>query len=414
MPAFVYQAIDHLGQETRGTVDASDAREAAQTLRNDSIYVVSIKLATQASASAFADPSVGKILQALSPGQYMPVGKGDLIFLFRQISLMLRAGHTIVEALQANQEMVGKRKLRRALAAMVEFIENGGSLSGSVAEHKKVFPPLASKLLEAGERSGELDMILDRLADDMERNLDIKRQLVTAFTYPSIVFLMAVTVSVALVGWVIPRFARFLTSRSVDLPPITRFLLDISAWFQDWGSTVGLVSLLVVFGSLVAYTTKPGKRWIDGMLLNMPIVGQVILSSSLAQATWTMAMQLRSGITLLDSLRIVEAIIGNQVIATAFGKAAEGILSGQPVSAALKQRGIPRLVRHMSAIGEQSGEMDGVMEALGKYYRRDLQARVKMLAAWVEPALILIVGGMVATVYLAFFQAALKVSTGGM
>lgn len=414
MPVFVYQAIDQQGQESRGTVEAADTREATRTLRSNAVYVVDIKPAAEASAGALYETSAGSWQSLLSPGQYLSVSKGDIIFLFRQIALMLKAGHTIVQALDANREMVGKQRLRRALGRMIDVIEAGGSLSSAVAAQRSLFPPLVSRLLEAGEQSGEVEVILERLADDMERRQDIKRQLIAAFTYPAMVFFAALLVTVALVAWVIPRFAHFLTRRSVDLPPVTQFLLDVSDWFQIWGQTLGIVVLLTVFGSLVAYTTKPGKYFIDAIILRMPIIGKAVSSSAMAQATWTLSMQLRSGITLLRSFRIAEDVTGNLVVAGAFGKAADGILAGQPVSVALHQPGIPRLVRHMSAVGEQSGALDGVMEALGEYYRRDLQARVKMLATWVEPILILVVGGMVATVYLAFFQAALKVSTGGM
>lgn len=408
MPLFSYVALDQAGREQNGEVEAVNAREAAAALRNQSVYVVSIS-----EGGGAAMQGLRARMPSLSPKQYLPVRSNDLVFMFRQLALMLRSGHTVVQALEASREMVFKHGLRRALGQMIEHIESGGSLSRSIARQGDLFPPVVAKLLEAGEQSGEVDTILERLADDMERRQDLKRQMGTALTYPMIVFVMAIGVSTALVGWVIPRFARFLTSRDAELPPVTQFLLDISDWFQDWGPTLGVVTLVWVLGILVSATTRPGKKAIDRVLLAMPVVGKVVSASALAQATWTLAMQLRSGITLLNGLRITRDVLGNQVMAAAFGDASERILAGQSLSTALRRREIPHLVSHMAAIGERSGQLEGVMQALGEYYQKDLQGRVKMLAAWVEPAMIVFVGGLVAVVYLAFFQAALKVSSGG-
>lgn len=413
MALYSYVALDQRGQEQSGELEAASPREAATALRNQAVYVVSVTAGGGGAGSGRRRGWRGW-LELLSLRRYLPVRPLDLVFLFHQLALMLRSGHTVVQALDANREMASKLRLRQALGALSHDIQGGASLSRSMAAQKGLFPPQVSKLLEAGERSGEIDNILDRLAEDLERRQDVKRQLTTALTYPAIVFFMALGVSIALVGWVIPRFAGFLSSRGVDLPPITRFLLDLATWFETWGGTVGATLLLALLAVFIAATTHRGARLMDAVLVRTPVIGKVILASGLAQATWTMAMQLRSGISLLASLRITRDVTSNRALGEAFGQAGDEILSGRPLSAALRRPPIPQLVSHMAAIGERSGELDAVMESLGEFYRKDLQARVKALAAWVEPLLILIVGGMVAVVYLAFFQAALKVSTGGM
>ncbi|AGA89490.1 type II secretory pathway, component PulF [Thioflavicoccus mobilis 8321] len=404
MPVFEYLALDADGAERVGQVEAPDERAAAVQLREARIFALSIR---DPAVSGRDESGLGR----LAPRRYLRTSQGDLVFLFRQLALMLRAGHTVVQALEANREMAVKFQLRNALGRMRDLIDDGGSLSRALAAEKRVFPPMVSKLIEAGEKTGEIEEILERLAEDMERRLDIKRQLITALTYPGLVFLIAVVVSAALVGWVIPRFAVFLTSRGKELPGVTQFLLDLADWFQDWGAIFGGGLGLFVFALLAAYTTRAGKRVIDTLLLKIPVVGGTLRSAALGQAASMLSMQLRSGITLLQSLSITAGVIGNQAFADAFAQAGERILSGQPLSLTLRVKVMPPLVRHMAAIGERSGELDTVMQALGEYYRKDLQVRVKVMAAWVEPVMILIVGGMVGTVYLAFFQAALKVST---
>jgi len=405
MGVFDYVALDARRRETRGQVEAADRREAVRALRDSGIYVVSLH-EVQAAGDG-ADHSGW-----FHPQRYLGVGAGDLVFLFRQCELMLGAGHTLVQTLDANREMTLKLKLKNALGRMSDSIRGGGSLAAAMDAEGRLFPPLAPRLIEVGQRTGEVDAIFGRLADDLEAGQDLKRQLIAALTYPSIVLLAAVGVSVALVGWVIPRFALFLTARKVALPPVTQFLLDLSAWFEDWGALAGGATLVALVAILAAYTTAAGKRVIDGVLLRLPVIGAVIRSANLAQATMTLSMQLKSGIALREGLAITAKVMGNRVLAEVFERAAERILGGQSLSEALRVRALPALVQHMAAIGEQSGELEGTMAALGAFYRKDLNARVKLLAAWVEPLLILFVGGLVGTVYLAFFQAALKASTG--
>lgn len=411
MPIYSYIVLDQRGNEQHGQMEASDMRAAGNALRDQSLFVVSIEPGDAISGASFASRDWRKLLAMLSPRQYMPVKNHDLIFLFRQLALMLRAGHTVVQALEANREMTSKYRLRRTLLKMSESIQSGESFSHAVAAQKSVFPSVVYKLLAAGERSGDVDVILVRLAEDLERRQDVKRELAAALTYPGIVFFMALAVSISLVTVVIPKFAEFLTRRGKEMPPVTQFLLDLADWFEVWGLMLAVAVALLIFGVLVAMTTRVGKKIVDGFILKIPVIGKVISSSGMAQATWALSMQLNSGIALLASLRIVRDLLGNRVLADAFGDAGEKILAGQSLSVALKNPAIPDLVRHMSAIGESSGELEGVMDALGIFYQKDLQGRVKTLSAWVEPLMILIVGGMVGTVYLAFFQAAMATST---
>lgn len=406
MAIFDYVALAGNGKERRGQVEAPDQRGAVRALRDSGVYVLSVTEHTGVGGAG------GEPVARFMPQQYLGIGASDLVFLFRQCELMLGAGHTVVQALDANREMTVKLKLRRALGRMSERIRGGGSLAAAIEAEGNLFPPIVARLMEVGQRTGEVDAIFGRLADDIEARQELRRQLLTALTYPSIVLIAALAVSVALVGWVIPRFAEFLTARDVDLPPVTRFLLDLAAWFETWGAPVGGTALMILFGVLVLYTTVPGKRIIDGGLLALPVIGGVIRSANLAQASQTLAMQLKSGIALRDSLAVTAKVLGNRALAEVFERAAERILGGQSLADALSVRRVPPLVRHMAAIGETSGELEGTLGALGAFYRKDLNVRVKTLAAWVEPALILFVGGLVGTVYLAFFQAALKVSTG--
>lgn len=414
MAVYSYIALDEQGREQRGRVEASDARQATGSLRDRAIYVVDIQEGVGDSPPVDNASGFGNLLGMLSPRQYLPVRDGDMVLFFRQIALMLRAGHTLVEALEASRNLVIKRGLRAAIGRMSESIQRGSSFSAAAAMEKSLFSPMVISLIESGEHSGDLDPVLERLAENLERHQDLKRQLITALTYPSIVVLAAVGVSVFLIVVVIPRFAKFLASKRVDIPPSTQALLDISDWFERWGAIFGTLLFLVLFGMLAAYTTRPGKKVIDRAILVLPIIGKAVMYAAMAQACWIFAMLLRSGVTALQSLRITSGVVGNRVLADGFEQAAEKILQGSSLSNALEHPQIPLLVRHMAAVGERSGQLDTVMSDLGEFYRKELEALIKVLTAMVEPILILMVGGMVGFIYYAFFQAVIKVSTGGM
>jgi len=410
MTAWRYVAIDGAGAERRGRVEAADAREAALGLRRDGLYVAELAVHGDVPADAAPDRLLGR----WSPTRYLPVGALDRAFLFRQLELMLASGHTVVQALEVSRELVSRHRLARALARMEQTLRGGDRLSRAMAAEGELFTRTEVQLVGAGERSGELAPIMRRLGEDIERREEVRRALLTALTYPAIVFVLASGIAVALVGWVIPRFSTFLTVRGVALPPVTQLLLDLSAWFTQWAPWLGSGALLLVFGLAAARTFAPARRALDAVLLAVPLIGPLHRAAAFAQVTWTLAMLLRSGVTVLDALRIAAGGIDNRALAQALARAGERLLGGEPLSGALPASRVPKLVRHMAAIGERSGELAEVMDMLGRHYRADLEARVKRLAAWVEPLLILVVGSMVGLVYLAFFQAALRVSTGGL
>jgi type IV pilus assembly protein PilC len=412
-PVYSYLALDASGKEQTGKLEASTEREAVRLLRERSIYAVKIREGEAFSSDGSMAGRLAGYRDYLNPLQYLPARSGDLIVFFRQLALMLRAGYTLVIALDATYEMVPRLQLRRAIKRMSEEIRRGTSFSATLAAEKRVFLPMIAKLVESGEKSGNLDAILDRLADSMERSKALKRQLVSALTYPCFVILASVAVTIFLVIGVIPRFATFLEARALALPASTQMLLDISAWALDYGKFVAGVTALLTFGLLVAYTSVPGKRVIDRIILRIPIIGSAVLYAGMAQTGWTMSMLLRSGVTALESLRITAGVLTNLAISDCFSAAAKGLLAGRALSKALQQKRIPLMMQHMAAVGESSGQLDTVMFSVGEYYQKELEAQVKTIAVLIEPTLILMVGGMVGFVYFAFFQAVMTVSTGG-
>ena len=414
MAIFSYLGLDDKGQEQQGKIEAGSEKEAVRTLRDRSVFVLKVREGDSLALGSGFLPSWGEWRVLLQPSRYAPVMAGDLVVFFRQTALMLRAGYTLVTSLDASYEMIPKLRLRRSIRRMSDEIRRGTSFSAMLAEEKKIFAPMVANLVASGEHSGNLDIILDRLAEGLERSTDIKRQLVAALFYPVFVLLVCLGVIIFLVVGVIPRFATFLTARNAAIPASTQLLLDVSGWAVDYGRPLGIVLGVGFFAILAAYTTPSGKRKVDRALLVVPVVGSAVLYAAMAQAGWSLSMLLKSGVTALESLRITSGVIGNLAVSDCFRKAADGLLQGRALSKTFEQPHIPLMMRHMAAVGESSGQLDTVMHSVGEFYQKELAVKVKLIAVAIEPMLILLVGGMVGFVYYSFFQAVMAVSTGGM
>lgn len=404
MPSFRYSALDQQGRAHSGEVSATSAQEARAKIRHQALYLLNLR------ESGGFNPLRG--LSVLSPSQHRSPSATEKVMLFRQLALMLRSGNTLTQALEICAEMTEKRALSRSLIDMVIRIRSGSSFAAALAAQGRMFPPVVSKLVASAEMSGELQATLERLAENLERNAAVKRQLLSSLTYPCILFLVAFGVFMGLALGIVPKFAKMLEGKSQQLPAMTQAMLDTSAWMVDNGAWFGGGMLAFILGALIAYTTTPGKAFIDRILIRLPVIGTSIRTSGMAEFGWTMSMLLGSGLTVLESLRVIHNITSNHRLAQCFTRAGEEILAGRSLAYGLQQPQIPVMVQHMTGIGERSGELEHVMSEIGKFYQQNAAARIKAMTAMIEPAMTLIVGGMVAFVYIGFFKAMMQVSAG--
>ncbi|WP_319381310.1 type II secretion system F family protein [Thiomicrorhabdus sp.] len=407
MADFRYVALDKQGKEVRGTLDVESETEVASELRLQGLFIVEIEK-LQGHKQRLID-----YLGHLNPRRYKRVASADLLMFFRQMSLLLRSGHTIVQALESVEPLIKRYRLKRAVKRMVVNIQEGMTFSAAMAEEKSVFPDIAVSLLTAGEVTGETDKIMGRLSEDLDKAIEIKRKLISSLTYPLIVVLASIAVILFLVIGVVPKFATFLGARNAELPASTQALMDMSEWMQDYGPMLGIGVAIAVFLILAAYTQEKSRFFIDRMILKLPLIGSSIIAAGMAKTSWTLSMMLASGLTVLDSVRIASAINANSVLKHSFNQAAERIVQGEKLAVALRQKEIPDMVLHLVASGEVSGELGEVFDELGAFYHKELDSRIKAMTSMIEPALTLIVGGMVGFVYVSFFQAIFAVATGG-
>lgn len=414
MATFQYTGLTAEGRETFGEIEAANKRDVARMLQQQSIFVVEVREAVGGGRLESKESRSGLkgVLGGFSLRSFSKVKPDDVIFFFRQMSLMLRAGHTVVQALDIGVNLAGKPKLAQALQRMSQAIQGGNSFHAAMALENKVFPPMVAHLVASGEASGELDTVLERLATNLEREQDLKRQMSTAMIYPSIVIIAAIGVVYGLMTSIVPKLAGLLTSRDIELPAITVFMIDTSNWFVDYGTYLLIAIASGIFGVLVMSTFETGKAILDRILLNLPVFGYTAILSNMAQVGSMMGLLIKSGLTVLEALRVMEKVIQNKTLSDSIKKTGEGILAGKSLSAAMEQKHIPPLLRHMAAVGEQGGQLDTVMEEIGDFYVKRLEVRAKKMVSMIEPALILVVGGIVGTVYLAMFMAILKATAG--
>lgn len=409
MPTFSYAGLNPQGKELRGQIEAADLGAARAELRRQGLRILELVAGEIRQRSLLQ--LAGSLLLLFKAG--LSVRNADLTMFYRQMQLMLRAGHTIVEALEVSARLASRPRLAQALERCSARISGGKSFSAALAQEGAIFPQIAVKLAEAGEASGELDLVFERLSALTERRSDVRRQLITALTYPAIITLASIGVITFLVTSVVPRFAVFLQSRGKSVPWAAQTMMDIAEWLQRWGFVLAVAFAALLVGNLLLQRIPSVRLVSDRFLLRLPVLGSTMMAAAMAQVAWTFGLMLRSGLTVLEALRSVSQIAGNQALARALQLAAEQVLEGRAMAVALARDPIPSLVQHMAAIGERSGEIESVMEALGNHYQKELDSRVKLLSTLIEPVLTLLIGGIVGFVYYAFFQAVLAVSTGG-
>ena len=410
MPSFKYTAVDAKGKESKGGVQSADSRAAVAQLRQQGLFVVKIEEA--AAESEAAGDGLSKEINFSSLSDMRSVPTTSLVFFFRQLSFMLRAGLPVLQALQLSHSQVSSGRLRNVIGTMIQDIETGSSLSQAMAKHPQVFPLISVNLMVAGETTGDLDSIAERLATHLEKRVALKAQTINAMIYPSVVILAAMGVVTFLVVKIIPTFAKFLAGKGRALPPSTQFLIDTSNFALNYGLYIIGLLLALVIGIVVAYNTPNGRLKIDGLLLRVPVIGKLLTQGAMAELNWSLSMMLRSGLTVFDALKIASNVIGNRLISTNLKLASDMILTGREMAASIRHPAVPELVTQMISVGERTGTLDHVLLELGVFYEAQLQVGVKRLSAMIEPALILVIGGIVGFVYYAFFQAMFQLAKG--
>lgn len=388
MPIYEYRALAPNGRERKGTLDADSLRAARQKLRSQSLFPTEIKEGTEVQASSSRD--IKKYFRSDR------VSTKDLSVATRQLATLVGAGLPLVSALQALADQTESVNLRRVIIDVRENVEQGSSLAKSMGAFPKTFPGLYVNMVAAGEASGTLDTVLGNLANYLEAQLELKRKISSALLYPILMLCICTLVVLGLFMYVVPRIVEIFKKQGAELPLPTRIMIGISDFLINYW----YLAALAVFGAIALfrwyYRQPAGRAAIDRWYLRLPILGPLYTKISTARVSSTLGTLLGSGVGLLTGLEITKNIVANVHMVRALEEARDGVREGRSLARELSRSGLfPTMLSHMIAVGETSGELEGMLDKAGKAYQSDVNATLSGLTSLLEPLMMIVVGGIV-------------------
>ena len=402
MPIFSYTARESAtGREIRNNVEAATEQAAIAALLNRNLLVMEIK----EKVSQRGQTKGGKVALA------------DLVVFTRQLSTMIDAGIAIVQSLQALGDQTPNKIMRDTIRDICTRVESGESLSEALKRHPKAFNRLYVSMVGAGEKGGLLAEILGRLATYLENTERLRRKVKMALMYPVTVIVVAAGISLFLLTTVIPKFGKFYEDFGRKLPAPTQFMLDLGNALQHYILLLIVAGGGLIWGWLYYIKTPKGRAFWDTQRIKLPIFGSIAHKICLARFASTLASLIRSGVPILEVLQIVSSTVGNVVMENAIKSAATDIERGDGISAALAKHPVfPGMIIRMMSAGEQTGNIDTMLERVGKFLDEEIETTLSGLMSLLEPLLIVflgvVIGGMVVCMFLPIFGLADAVSGG--
>lgn len=376
------------GATASGTLEASTRRDVYRLLRERDYYPIKIEKVLQV-----------KDIKDL--GFRTKIASKDIAVLCKQFSTMLEAGIPIVRCLDILSKQLSNRVLRRLFAEMYAEVRTGRTLTEALARRSQYFPSLFISMIEAGETSGTLDVVLNNLAQHYEKDYKLRQKVKNAMTYPVIVLIVAVAVVYFLLTVVVPTFISIFNRGDMVLPLPTRMLLSLSDFATRYGIMVLLCIILMAFVLYIAFSRGKGRLKWHEFLLKMPVMGTVITYMISSRFSATLGILLRTGIPLVQALDIVKKVVGNEVAQKGLQQVQNMARMGGGISTPLEQLKLfPPMLIQMLKIGEESGTLDEMLLKTAEFYEDELEASLVRLTTLLEPMLIVLLGGVVAFIVL--------------
>jgi type IV pilus assembly protein PilC len=394
MPSFSYVAREAgTGREIRSSVDAASEQAAIASLLNRNMLVVSI----QEKTSKRTKMSGGKVALA------------DLVVFTRQLATMIDAGLAIVQSLQALADQTSNKVMRDIIKDVCNRVEGGDNFSAALQKHPKAFNRLYYCMVDAGEKGGLLADILARLATYLESTARMRKKVKSAMMYPTVVTVVAISITIFLLMYVVPVFGEVFSGFGAALPGPTQFLIDLSKVMKKYFYYVFPSMALAIYGWFAYIKTKKGREFWDRTRIQLPIFGPLAHKICLARFTRTLSSLIRSGVPILEVMNIVANTCGNVIMEKAIRTASTDIEKGDGISAALSKHPIfPVMIIRMLTAGEQTGKIDAMLERVSDFLDDEIETTLAGLTSMIEPLLIVflgvVVGGIVICMFLPIFK----------
>ncbi len=402
MMNYRYAAKGPGGKTVEGVIEAQDRNEAVAELRRQNLVVVRVD-------EAGADRGKGKRKGRSGKGSPR-AGRIERVLFTRQLATMVGAGLSLIESLQVLEEQAESKGMKATCGRLIDEVRGGVDLSAAMERCPKAFSPLYVSMVKAGEVSGQMDIILERLSDYLESSEELRREIRSAMTYPCVSLVLVLAITGFLMIGVVPGFRDVFESLDSELPALTTVVLGVSEWLKD--NYLIWIAVLVagLFGMSALKKTKPGALFFDRLTLRAPVFGPLFRKVALARFAKTFATLIRSGVPIMATLDIVADTAGNQVVAKTVLDSRDSVRNGNLLSEPLSRSTVfPPMVTRMIAIGERTGSLEVLLEKIAEFYDAQVKAAVKALTSLIEPLLISVMGVIVGVVVMSVFLPILDV-----
>jgi type IV pilus assembly protein PilC len=400
MPVYEYRARNRVGELVTGTYEASDMSDVVHMIRNKGFYPVFIE--------EFRQKPGGTLMKAV----FRKVSKKDIAVFCRQFATMLNAGMPIPDILEVLKKQTENPRLKTGIENLYHGVQKGKSLSHIMGMERDVFPELLANMVEAGELSGTLERVMDRMADHYEKEYRIRQKAKNAFVYPSLVAVVAVLVVVFLVTVVLPTFASMFQQMGAVLPLFTRMLSGISFFVRKRWILLVIGTAVLLPGIGLYAKTPAGREFFDLISIRAPIIGNVNKKVIAARFARTLGALVSSGLPLLKGLEVARKVINNTVVKEGLEEVEDEVREGKGLAISLKRVGtFPTMLSHMVRIGEDTGTLDFVLEKTADYYDDEVENTVNRMTTLLEPAIIIVMAIVVTFIVLSIVMPMLDIMT---
>ncbi|MEM7227960.1 MAG: type II secretion system F family protein [Planctomycetota bacterium] len=422
MATYAYEALNSAGKPQKGTVEATSSEEAIQQIKSQGFFPTSVR--EQKVKSGSDGTPISKTAKAkkkkkgglsLSIGG---VGTKKITLFTRQLSTLQDAGLPLLRSIQILESQQRPGLLKSILTGVVEDIEAGSTLSDAMAKHPKAFDRLYCKMVNAGEIGGVLDLILQRLANFMEKAERLRRRIIGAMIYPTVVVIIATLIVTGIMVFVIPKFKDIFNDFDVELPKLTLWLIDASSWMAGTATESQIIpgAVWVVCSPIVLFfllklvrKTGPGRAFTDIVRLRIPIIGGLTRKTSIARFTRTLGTLISAGVPILEAINITRDTSGNYVYEQALTRVHDSIREGETFAGPLRETKVcDAIVVNMIDVGEETGDLDVMLMKIADNYDEEVDVAVASLLSLLEPLLVVVLGSVVGVIVLALFLPLVK------
>lgn len=391
MEKYRYTAVDDAGNKVSGS-EAAPSRSAAHLALLERGYQT-IDVSEKKSILQF------EVTKKLVP-------RKDIMHFSRQLSVFVRAGIPIMEALEVIAEETPDKLLQKTLLDMIDRVQAGDTFASAAAAHPEAFPNYYIGMLSSAELTGNLDVVLDQLADYIDRDIEARGKITGAMIYPAVVAAMAVVVVIVLATFVMPKFVTFFKSFNAQLPLPTRMLLSMSNFVSTWWWAILAVIIAVTVGTIAMRRSSAGKARIDSIILKLPVLGDLVRTAIIERICRILSSMIRAGVALPDAMRVTAESSNNAVYRRGLTTVREEMMEGQGLAEPLARTGLfPGAARQMFRVGEETGTLDSQLATAATFYDRELDVKIKRFTGLFEPAVIIFMGVIVGFVAVALVSA---------